>query len=131
MSEKVSWPFQHVGRIMTKNILSDTQKATTRVSGIVIPVVKKQGRLRLSKRTDIQGTQLAPAYYVGWQEGTTQNKGFSLYTLTEEIPGHSQWSTVSGKTLEDAGFMLPTRRVEREHETRLFSLGCWDLLPTR
>ncbi len=104
---------------MTKTILSGTQKATTRVSGIVIPVVKRQGRLRLSKRTDIQGPQLAPAYYVGWQEGTTQNAGFSLYTLMEEIPGHPRWSTVSGKTLKDAGFMLPPWRSGREHDRLL------------
>ncbi len=102
---------------MTKSSSGGTQKFTRRIPGIVTAVVMKQGRLRLAKRTDNHSkSQLAPAFYVGWQEGTTQAAGFSLYTLIEDIPGHPQWSTVSGKTLEDAGFMLPTRRAGREHD---------------
>lgn len=97
---------------MMKSIPSGTQTFTRRVPGIVIPVIKKQGRLRVPKRTVFNSqVQLAPAFYVGWQEGATEQLGFPLYTLIEEIPGHSQWSTVSGKTLEDAGFILPTRRA--------------------
>ena len=104
-------------RIMTKSSSGGTQKFTRRIPGIVIPVLKEKGRLRVHERTDVQGkAQVAPAFYVGWQEGTTQAAGFSLYTLIEDIPGHPQWSTVSGKTLEDAGFMLPTRRAGREHD---------------
>jgi hypothetical protein len=100
---------------MTKPHSGHTQTVTRRIPGIVVPVAREQGRLRSSKRNDFEGkAQLAPAFYVGWQEGTMGTEGFSLYTLTKEIPGHSQWSTVSGKTLVDAGFMLPSRETGRE-----------------
>ena len=103
--------------IMTKSSPSDTRKLTRKIPGKLVPVLKEQGRLRLRQRTDVQGkAQLAPAFYVGRQEGSTQVAGFSLYTLMQEIPGHPQWSTVSGKTLEDAGFILPPRGTGREHD---------------
>ncbi|MDT7043588.1 hypothetical protein [Candidatus Nitronereus thalassa] len=87
-----------------------------RIPGNLVPVFKTPGRMRLPHKIVGQKKRLvAPAFYVGWQEGANHTEGFSLYTLLEEIPGHSQWSTVSGKTLEDAGFMLPTRRTGREH----------------
>lgn len=101
---------------MTNSNPNATRKFTKRISGIVIPVFEEQGRLRIHPRTNAPNTaRVAPAFYVGWQEGANQNEGFSLYTLLKEIPGHSQWSTVSGKTLVDAGFMLPSREIGREH----------------
>ncbi len=103
--------------IMTKSSPSDTRKLTRKIPGNLVLVLKEQGRLRLRQRTDVQGkAQLAPAFYVGRQEGSTQVAGFSLYTLMQEIPGHPQWSTVSGKTLEDAGFILPPRGTGREQD---------------
>lgn len=83
---------------------------------MVVPVLKEPGRLRVPEKTVASPTApVAPAFYVGWQEGANHFSGFSLYTLLEEIPGHAQWSTVSGKTLVDAGFMLPSREIGREH----------------
>ena len=66
------------------------------------------GNYCLQKTDMLDQTLTAPAFYVGWQEGSHHiGGGFALYTLTEDIPGHCQWSTVSGNTLEAAGFRLP------------------------
>lgn len=61
----------------------------------------------------------APAFYVGWQVGSPRiGEGVALYTLTEAIPGHCQWSTVSGNTLEAAGFSLPSGTVAPQDLSR-------------
>lgn len=102
--------------IMTNFNPSVTRKFTRRIPGNLVPVIKQQGRLRLPHTlAGHQKPLVAPAFYVGWQEGPSPTEGFSLYTLIEAIPGHAQWSTVSGKTLEDAGFVLPSRETGREH----------------
>ncbi len=107
---------QSVVNFMTKPRAKHIEKMTRRIPGMVVPVLKGPGRLRVPEKTVASPTApVAPAFYVGWQEGANQFPGFSLYTLLEEIPGHAQWSTVSGKTLVDAGFMLPSRETGREH----------------
>ena len=96
----------------TKSGQSVTRTIKKRVTEDLIPVVKEFGGLHLAQREVVQDkTRMAPAFYVGWQQGTDRVAGFSLYTLMKEIPGHPQWSTVSGKTLEAAGFRPPPRRV--------------------
>lgn len=49
----------------------------------------------------------APATFAGMQEAPGRAP-FELFTLTEDIPGHPQGSTVSRGTLERAGFRVPT-----------------------
>lgn len=91
---------------------SGTQKMTRRIRGKMVPVLQTEGRVRLRYKTyHYRKGRLAPAFYVGWQPGTEEVSGFPLYTLIENIPGHPQWSTVSGKTLEDAGYRLPSRMI--------------------
>lgn len=65
------------------------------------------------------GAPLAPAYYAGRQKGTDNVADFDLYILTAEIPGYVQWSTVSGRTLEAAGFRLPPCVPNQDHEHAL------------
>lgn len=62
---------------------------------------------------------VAPAYYIGRWKGTNGIEDFDLYNLTEEIPGHPQGSTVSGKTLEAAGFQLRPLVPNDGHERAL------------
>lgn len=50
----------------------------------------------------------APAEFLGI-EGEGTKKAFETYRLTEDIPGHVKGSSVSRKTLEDAGFNVPAR----------------------
>ena len=50
---------------------------------------------------------IAPAVFVGLQEGFGDVPSFNLYNLTEDIPGHPAGSTVSQDTLEQAGFVAP------------------------
>ena len=91
---------------------SVARKIKRRVTVDLIPVLKGFGGLHLAQRKVVRDkTRMAPAYYVGWQRGTNRIAGFALYTLMGDIPGHSQWSTVSGKTLEVAGFRFPSRGV--------------------
>lgn len=60
--------------------------------------------------------RVAPAYYIGRQKGTKGIEDFDLYHLTEEIAGFVQGSTVSGKILKAAGFQLPPRVRNPDHE---------------
>lgn len=93
---------------MTKPGQSIIWKMNRKVRGASIPAVREWGGLPVPPRKVVwDKAPMAPAFYVGWQEGSQQVPGFSLYTLIEEIPGHPQWSTVSDKTLEAAGFKLP------------------------
>lgn len=50
----------------------------------------------------------APSTYLGEQKIPDQ-PSLHLYNLTQDIPGHSQGSTVSDKTLTDLGYDLPSR----------------------
>ena len=50
---------------------------------------------------------LAPAVYVGRQEGIGSIPAFDLWNLTADIPGHNEGSTVASKTLIEAGYRLP------------------------
>lgn len=60
---------------------------------------------------------LAPAVFVGVQEGFEQIPSIELYNLTTDIAGHSNGSTVSRDTIERAGFYLPPLSVrERRRE---------------
>lgn len=52
---------------------------------------------------------VAPAVFIGRQEGVGRIPAFDLFDLTEDIPGHPSGSTVSAMTLERAGFRLPAR----------------------
>jgi hypothetical protein len=60
-----------------------------------------------------KGKELAPAEFVGIQEGLPARgdkpaiKDIELYNLTKDIPGHNTGSTVSRETLEKAGFEVP------------------------
>jgi hypothetical protein len=51
-------------------------------------------------------TPKAPAYRIGWQE-SAKGRGFWLYNLTRDIPGHPSGSTVSEMTLRTKGYRLP------------------------
>ena len=64
------------------------------------------------KRTYPDKVRVAPAYYIGRQEMGDGIEGLELYNLTADIPGHPKRSTVSGKTLEAAGFRLPSRKAD-------------------
>jgi len=89
---------------MTKSEGSRTPK----IKESPIPLFKEFGGLRATPRKVVRDkAPMAPAFYVGWQPGTDHFPGFYLYTLIEDIPGHPQWSTVSDKTLQAAGFQLP------------------------
>lgn len=55
--------------------------------------------------------QPAPAEFAGVELADTP-KAFYLYRLTEDIPGHPKGSSVSGATLEKAGFTVPERPAE-------------------
>lgn len=74
-------------------------------------------KLFLSQR-EVQQDKIpvAPAYYIGRQKGTNGMGDFDLFNLMQAIPGHSQGSTVSGKTLAAAGFQLPpcVRKSDQE-----------------
>jgi hypothetical protein len=54
-----------------------------------------------------QSKPVAPAVYVGRQDGAGIFDDFDLYNLTADIPGHPEGSTVSAETLERAGYRLP------------------------
>jgi hypothetical protein len=51
--------------------------------------------------------KLAPAVYVGCQDGCGVVESFKLYNLTADIPGHPVGSTVSEQTLVAAGYIVP------------------------
>ena len=102
---------------MTKSERFSTRTIKRRLRGGSVPVFKELGRIHYPKRNFIRDEiPMAPAYFIGWQQGTNGVSGFPLYTLMEEIPGHPQWSTVSGRTLKAAGFKLPSREIRPELE---------------
>src|SRR5689334_20190765 len=51
----------------------------------------------------------APATFLGYQkfDAPEVQQVFELWTLAEDIPGHSEGSTVSRRTLEEAGYIVP------------------------
>lgn len=62
-------------------------------------------RERLSARA---GRPIAPAVYIGFQEGFGPVPSFHLWSLVADIAGHKAGSTVSSNTLISAGYRLPT-----------------------
>ena len=56
--------------------------------------------------TEAKTSKPAPAEFLGI-EGEGSPKAFESYRLTEDIPGHVKGSSVSRKTLEDAGYTVP------------------------
>jgi hypothetical protein len=54
----------------------------------------------------------APVEFAGIQEGGGIFPDFELYNLTEDIEGHPSGSTVSRKTLEDAGYRVPAQGAQ-------------------
>lgn len=54
---------------------------------------------------------VAPAYFVGIQDGFGFMPAFELYTLTGPLGGHPEGSTVSRETIEKHGYSVPSRRV--------------------
>lgn len=50
---------------------------------------------------------LAPATYLGFQEGFGSVHGFHLFNLTADVTGHPTGSTVSDGELLKLGFRLP------------------------
>ena len=54
---------------------------------------------------------LAPAVFLGVQEGYGNCPSFESYNLTAPIEGHPLHSTVSRETLEKAGYQVPARKV--------------------
>jgi hypothetical protein len=49
----------------------------------------------------------APARFAGWQDGMGVMPDFELFVLTADIPGHPAGSTVSRRTLERLGYIVP------------------------
>ncbi len=51
----------------------------------------------------------APATFAGYQEHDSPGlqRPLEIWLLTEDIPGHPVGSTVSRRTLEKAGFVVP------------------------
>ena len=56
----------------------------------------------------------APATFLGYLECNSPGlqQSIELWNLIEEIPGHPEGSTVSRRTLEKAGFVVPPPPVE-------------------
>lgn len=52
----------------------------------------------------------APAFFVGVQSGIGTKPDLELWTLTADIPGHPEGSTVSRETIEAAGYDMPEVR---------------------
>lgn len=50
---------------------------------------------------------LAPAVFLGWQDGFGVVPSFRIYNLTADVAGHPKHSTVSEHTLSDLGYALP------------------------
>jgi hypothetical protein len=52
---------------------------------------------------------LAPATFLGYLERDVPGlpQWIELWNLTEDIPGHPEGSTVSRRTLEQAGYFVP------------------------
>jgi len=53
---------------------------------------------------------LAPATFLGYLECDVL---IELWNLTEDIPGHPEGSTVSRRTLEQAGYIVPPPLANR------------------
>lgn len=51
----------------------------------------------------------APAVWIGTQSGCGVTADLDLFNLTAPIEGHPAGSTVSGRTLEAAGYSLPAK----------------------
>lgn len=70
---------------------------------------------------------IAPAKFIGWQEGVGAIADFPVFNLTAPIDGHPAGSTVSGRALEEAGYELPpiieVRRHPRGGFTRAVPVG--------
>ena len=49
----------------------------------------------------------APVRWYGWQDGFGVRKPFPIWTLTEDIPGHSKGSAVGEQSLRQAGYFPP------------------------
>jgi len=87
-----------------------TQQAE--IAGAVLPGVAGEGanvgQLPVSAVT---ATSIAPVEFVGVQEGADGKPLFTIYRTTEDIPGHPKGSSVTDKTLAQAGYdvaALPT-----------------------
>ena len=52
---------------------------------------------------------LAPAVYVGLQEGFGMRPDFEIYNLMAPLGDHPEHSTVSRETLERTGYRVPER----------------------
>lgn len=65
---------------------------------------------------------LAPAHYLGLQNGFSFIPDVHLWNLTEDIPGHPKHSTVSSETLIKAGYRLP----DLEHKPDAEDLARFD-----
>lgn len=60
--------------------------------------------MKNSREDDALQPSIAPAVYYGWQDGTARMQGFELWLLTQDIDGHPAGSSVSRRTLEEAGY---------------------------
>jgi hypothetical protein len=63
---------------------------------------------RRDRLTARMSRPIAPAVYIGRQEGVGSVPAFDLWNLTADIEGHNEGSTVSSQTLIAAGFRLPS-----------------------
>lgn len=63
---------------------------------------------------------LAPAFFVGVQEGFQHLPAIEIYNLTAQLGDVPAGSTVSRATLEDAGFYLPALRVREARRANWF-----------
>jgi hypothetical protein len=70
--------------------------------------LREQRKLQLTLRGVLQ-QPVAPAKFIGRQDGLGVIEGFDLYLLTADIPGHPMGSTVSAQTLTRLGFRLPPK----------------------
>jgi hypothetical protein len=56
----------------------------------------------------VPGVPNMAVIFIGMQETDCEDyPAFALYNLTEDIPGHSEHSTISRDTLEGNGYVFP------------------------
>lgn len=62
--------------------------------------------------------RLAPAKFVGVQDGCGVRPSFELFNLEAPVGDHPQGSTVSRSTLESHGFFVPSTDAQLDSEIR-------------
>lgn len=60
-----------------------------------------------------EGPQVAPAIFIGRQDGCGVMPDFDLYRLTKDVPGYCEGSCVSADTLRKIGYQLPPKPEQK------------------